>query len=67
MLFKVARKVEFEYSIHRIKYTITTIFREGGRALNSLCFRLVFHITKKDLVIYKKIRQLRRKKRQRSG
>ena len=56
VLLEVAREAEFEYGVHRMKHTITTVFGEGGRALNSLCFRLVFHITKKDLVIYRKMR-----------
>ena len=54
------------WRIRVVKLITTTIFDGDRKALNSSYFRAVFYMKRRDLATYRKIRQARRRKRQKS-
>jgi hypothetical protein len=49
-----------------VKLITTTVFVAGGRALSNSYFKVVFRMISRALVIYRKTKQIRRRKKQRS-
>jgi hypothetical protein len=46
-----------------VKYITITIYVVDRRVLNSLCFRVISHTISGVLIIFKKIKQIRRRRK----